>query len=99
MDVTFVPLALQAGAELRPLSFATQIEAGSDGQVTGVVYEHNGKEHRQRCQHLFICAGSIETPRLLLINGLANGSGQVGRNFMAHTGMQVWGQFADDVRP
>ena len=99
MDVTFVPLALQSGAELRPLSFASQIETGSDGRVTGVVYTNSGREHRQSCKHLFLCAGSIETPRLLLINGLANASGQVGRNFMAHTGMQVWGQFEDDVRP
>jgi len=36
---------------------------------------------------------------LLLLNGLANGSGQVGRNFMAHVGLQVWGQFAEEVRP
>ena len=99
MDVTFVPLALQAGAELRPLSFAMQIETGSNGQVTGVVYSHNSKQYRQRCKCLFLCAGSIETPRLLLINALANSSGQVGRNFMAHAGMQVWGQFEDDVRP
>ncbi len=48
---------------------------------------------------MFLCAGAIETPRLLLMNGLANGSGQVGRNFMAHTGIQVWGQFDDFVRP
>ena len=99
MDVTFVPLALQAGAELRPLSFASQIDTGADGRVTGVVYTNSGMEHRQSCKHLFVCAGSIETPRLLLMNDLANSSGQVGQNFMAHTGMQVWGRFADDVRP
>ena len=53
----------------------------------------------QPCGHVFLCAGAIETPRLLLLNGLANSSGQVGRNFMAHTGIQVWGRFADDVHP
>jgi len=99
MDVTFVPLALLAGAELRPLSFATRIETDAAGQVTGVVYVQNGQEQRQRCRHLFVCAGSVETPRLLLLNDLANASGQVGRNFMAHTGLQLWGRFADDVRP
>ena len=99
MDVTFVPLAVQAGAELRPLSFATRIETNAAGEVTGVAYMRNGKTQRQRCKHLFMCAGSVETPRLLLLNGLANTSGQVGRNFMAHTGMQLWGRFADDVRP
>jgi hypothetical protein len=34
-----------------------------------------------------------------LLNGLANSSGQVGRNFMAHTGVQLWGRFEEDVRP
>ena len=33
------------------------------------------------------------------MNGLANGSGQVGRNFMAHTGLQLWAQFAEETRP
>ena len=99
MDVTLVPLALQAGAELRPLCFASRIDTGPDGRITGVLYTKNGAEHRQSCKHLFLCAGSIETARLLLMNDLANTSGQVGQNFMAHTGLQVWGRFADDVRP
>ena len=34
-----------------------------------------------------------------MIHQLANSSGQVGKNFIAHTGMQVWGQFDEDVRP
>ncbi len=57
------------------------------------------EDHRQACQAVFLCAGAIESPRLLLLNGLANGSGQVGRNFMAHTGVQVWGVFDEEVRP
>ena len=48
---------------------------------------------------MFLCAGAVETPRLLLITGLANSSGQVGRNLMAHTGLQVWGSFEPEVRP
>ena len=30
---------------------------------------------------------------------LANSSGQVGRNLMAHTGLQVWGSFEPEIRP
>ena len=63
------------------------------------IYVRGGVEERQPCCALFLCAGAIETPRLLLLNGLANGSGQVGRNFMAHTGLQLWGRFDEDVRP
>lgn len=99
MDVTFVPLALGAGAEIRAESFATQIEQGEAGRITGVVYSRDGSEYRQPCRAVFLCAGAIETPRLLLLNGLANSSGQVGRNFMAHTGLQLWGRFDEDVRP
>lgn len=33
------------------------------------------------------------------MNSLANSSGQVGRNVMAHTGLQIWGEFDEDVRP
>lgn len=99
MDVTFVPMALRAGAEVRAESFVTRLETDRAKRVTSVVYIRNGREERQLCRHVFLCAGGIETPRLLLINNLANSSGQVGRNFMAHTGLQVWGQFEEDVRP
>ena len=99
MDVTFIPLALQNGAALRSECFVTQIETDKSGHVTGVVYTQGGREQRQLCRNVFLCAGAIETPRLLLLNNLANGSGQVGRNFMAHTAIQLWGQFADDIRP
>ena len=99
MDVTFLPLAVAAGAEIRAECFATRIETDARGRVTAVVYHHGGVEHRQRCRAVFLCAGAVETPRLLLLNSLANDSGQVGRNFMAHVGLQLWGRFADEIRP
>jgi choline dehydrogenase-like flavoprotein len=76
-----------------------RLRAGRQGSITGVVYVRYGAEERQLCRHVFLCAGAVESPRLLLIHGLANSSGQVGRNFMAHTGMQVWGRFEESVRP
>ena len=99
MDVTFIPVALAAGAELRPESFVTGFECDRNGYLSGVIYQQDGREERQRCRTVFLCAGAMETPRLLLINNLANSSGQVGRNFMAHTGLQIWGQFDEDIRP
>ena len=72
VDVTFIPAALAAGAEVRPETFVTQIERDAQGRVCAVVYQQNGHEHRQRTRHVFLCAGSIETPRLLLLNGLGN---------------------------
>ncbi|GJG89128.1 hypothetical protein tb265_43090 [Gemmatimonadetes bacterium T265] len=102
-DVTFVPLAERHGAEVRPGCFVTGFERDGAGRVTGVVYvaggPDGGVERRQRCRAVFLAAGAVETPRLLLLHGLANSSGQVGRHFMAHTGLQLWARFAEDVRP
>jgi choline dehydrogenase-like flavoprotein len=99
MDVTYIPIAMASGAEVRSESFVTRIEITPSGRIDGVVYVTDGREHRQRCRSLFLSAGAIETPRLLLLNGLANSSGEVGRNFMAHMGRQVWGRFDADIRP
>ena len=99
VDVTFIPAALAAGAEVRPETFVTRIERDGQGRVCAVVYQQDGREQRQRTRHVFLCAGAVETPRLLLLNGLGNGSGQVGRHFMAHTGIQVWGKFDEETRP
>jgi len=99
MDVTFIPVALASGAEVRAESFVTGFDVDRTGRITSVVYQDATGESRQRCRTVFLCAGAIETPRLLLLNGMANGSGQVGRNFMAHTGLQLWGRFDEDVRP
>ncbi len=99
MDVTFIPMAIGKGAEVRDNAFVTELELGPNGQIASVVYMRDGKTERQRCAHVFLCAGAVETPRLLLMNHLANSSGQVGRNFMAHVGTQVWGVFDEDVRP
>ena len=76
---------------------AVQGDAG-DGSVA---HESpaRGEDFVQRCAAVFLCAGAVETPRLLLHTGLANRSGQVGRNFMAHVATQVWGTFDAEMRP
>ena len=99
MDVTYIPLAIHYGAEIRPECFVTQLPKNASGKSAEVIYIRNGQEERQRCRYVFLCAGTIETARLLLLNDLANSSGQVGRNVMAHPGLQIWGEFDEDVRP
>jgi choline dehydrogenase-like flavoprotein len=98
MDVTYLPRAIKAGVEIRANCFAHGFERDAQGNITAVVYRLNGLDVRQKCRAVFLCAGGIETPRLLLHTGLANSSGQVGRNFMAHVATQVWGTFADEMR-
>jgi choline dehydrogenase-like flavoprotein len=99
MDVTYIPFAVHHGLDLRPECFVRGFDLARDGSIDAVVYEHDGALVHQPCRSVFLCAGGIETPRLLFLAGLANRSGQVGRNFMAHPGSQVWGWFDEDVRP
>lgn len=98
MDVTYLPLAVAAGAEIRPDAMVHGLERDRSGRITAVVYRRHGVDHRQRCSSVFLCAGGVETPRLLLHLGIANSSGQVGRNFMAHVATQIWGRFDAEMR-
>jgi len=98
MDVTYLPLAVSRGAEIRPDCRVHGLERDREGRVTAVVYRHAGVDYRQPCAAVFLCAGAIETPRLLLHLGMANGSNQVGRNYMGHVATQVWGTFPGEMR-
>ena len=91
--------------EVRPNSQVLRIEHDDSGKVTGVVYaDKDGKEQRQKARIVAVAGNSIESPRLLLNSasskypdGLANSSGQVGRNYMRHTTGTVWGVFDKPV--
>ena len=91
---TEVPRAEATGRfELRPQCHAIRIEHDAAGRASAVVYrDAQGAEQRQRARIVCVAGNSIETPRLLLLSrsarfpdGLANSSGQVGRNYMMHT--------------
>jgi choline dehydrogenase-like flavoprotein len=99
MDVTYLPAAVRAGAEIRSEAFVLDCERDAQGLLTAVVYHQDGREHRQKTNAVFLCAGAVESARLLLRLDLANSSGQVGRNFMAHPSTQIWGTFDEDTRP
>jgi choline dehydrogenase-like flavoprotein len=91
--------------DLRPESHVSRIEHNDAGKVTGVVYfDKDGKEQRQKARIVCVAGNSIETPRLLLLSasnlfkdGLANSSGQVGRNYMRHMTGSVYGLFKQPV--
>ena len=99
MDATFLPLAIKHGAEIRSECFVTELEFDSQKKIKAVVYSQDGETKKIICRNVFLCAGAVETPRLLLINDVANSSGQVGKNFMAHPGVQVWGVFDEEIYP
>lgn len=92
--------------EVRPESHVTRIEHDASGKVTGVIYrDKDGNEQRQKARVVAVAGNSIETPRLLLLSesskfpqGLANSSGQVGRNYMRHMTGSVYAVFDKPVR-
>lgn len=103
---TEIPKAEATGnLDLRPQSHVTRIEHDAAGKVTGVVYrDDKGAEQRQKARIVCVAGNSIETPRLLLLSasskypdGLANSSGQVGRNYMRHMTGSVYGVFKNPV--
>ncbi len=98
MDTTYLPLAGRHAADIRAGCMVHDFERDGRGLITGVTYQQAGRTVTQRCNAVFLCAGGVETPRLLLNLDLANSSGQVGRNFMAHVATQIWGRFPADMR-
>ncbi len=98
-DITYWPLALRAGVELRTRARVREIVTNEQGMASGVVYyDAQGEEHFQPAEVVIVACNGIGTPRLLLNsissrhpNGLANSSGLVGKNLMLHPWPQVRG--------
>jgi choline dehydrogenase-like flavoprotein len=102
-----IPKAEATGRlDLRPESMVLQVLHDASGKVTGVLYaDKDGNQHEQKARLVAIAGNSIESPRLLLNSasamfpdGLANSSGQVGRNYMRHTTGSVYAAFEEPVR-
>ena len=91
--------------DLRPGCHVAQITHDGRGRVDGVLYvDADGGLQRQRARAVCVAGNSIETARLLLLSssslfpdGLANSSGQVGRNYMRHLTASVYSRFEKPV--
>lgn len=103
---TEIPAAEVTGhLELRTGAHVSRIEHDARGRASGVVYfDASGVEQRQKARVVCVAGNSIETPRLLLLSasgkfpdGLANSSGQVGRNYMRHMTGSVYAVFDQPV--
>jgi choline dehydrogenase-like flavoprotein len=75
----------------------TGVINGSDGRITGVEYRTyddpasaTSQPYRAEADIVVVAAHSIENARLLLVSGLARGSGELGRNLMDHPTMLAW---------
>jgi len=74
-----------------------RLETSASGrEITGVVVQRNGVTEKYTASIVVVSAGASNTARLLLMSandkhpkGLANGSDQVGRNYMFHNSQAV----------
>jgi choline dehydrogenase-like flavoprotein len=104
-DITYWPVAVRRGVELRTRCRVREITVRPDGMADGVIYyDRDGNERRQRAEVVVVACNGIGTPRLLLHSrsklfpdGLANRSGLVGRNLMFHPYAMVLGVFDDPL--
>jgi choline dehydrogenase-like flavoprotein len=91
-DVTYWPLALRLGVELRTGCRVREITVDEQGRARGVLYyDESSVLHEQRAPLIIVAANGIGTPRLLLNSrstqfpdGLANRRGMVGKCLMFH---------------
>ncbi len=91
--------------EVRENSLVLKIEHNADGKVDGVVYQDkDGNQVKQKARAVCVAGNSIESPRMLLNSassmfpdGLANSSGQVGKNYMRHMTGSVYAAFEKPV--
>src|SRR5271165_6585325 len=91
------PLLDQPNVTLVVGAKAERLETDATGRsVTGVVVTRDGQEERYEADVVVVAAGASNSALLLLAsandahpNGLANGSDQVGRNFMLHNSKAV----------
>ncbi|MGH8572709.1 MAG: GMC family oxidoreductase N-terminal domain-containing protein, partial [Gammaproteobacteria bacterium] len=104
--------ALQTGnVEVRYQTVASNIRVDpASGRISGIdyiTYDANGRQGTgTACGTLYVLAAhAIETPKLLLNSnqqipaGVANSSGQVGRNLMDHPVMNAWALMPQQVFP
>ncbi len=104
-DVTYWPVALREGVELRPHSRVREVTVDDRGLASGAIYvDGDGVEHHQPAEIVIVCCNGVGTPRLLLNSrskafpdGLANSSGLVGRNLMFHPYAMVTGIFEEPL--
>jgi choline dehydrogenase-like flavoprotein len=104
-DITYWPLAIRAGVELRTRARVREITTRPDGMAAGVVYhDAEGVERFQPAEVVILACNGVGTPRILLNSvsprhpdGLANSSGLVGRNLMFHPYARIYGYFDEET--
>jgi len=93
-----VPLALKAGAELFANTKMTRVIV-ERGKAAGIEAKSNGHVLTVRARTVVIACGSIMTPLVLGQQGLANRSGQLGKNLSIHPAVGSLAEFDEQILP
>lgn len=103
MLVTYLPWAQAYGAEIYADTRVTKIIAKGD-VATGVAAEVVNPDTKTKIADLTVdapivvlAAGPVQSPIILMRSGLANSSGQVGKNFACHPSLSLTGEFPEEV--
>lgn len=103
MLVTYLPWAVAHGAKIYADTCVTRVLA-ENGRATGVqaavIDPASGKRKAEmvvKARTVVLAAGAVQTPLLLQASKLANGSGQLGKNFACHPSTGIVGEYDDDI--
>jgi len=95
-----VAKATAAGAALWEQCVVTKLDRDADGSVHTVhFFTYGGESQSVKAEVVVVAAHAIETPKLLLMSGLANKSDQVGRNLMDHLSKSTFGIAPEKLFP
>jgi choline dehydrogenase-like flavoprotein len=93
MTRTFIPRALAAGTTMLTGIRARKLRR--DGARWIVKAEHvDGAKREFSCDHLFVCAGAIQTAALLQTSGIGT---NIGRSLRMHPTVKVIGRFPETI--
>lgn len=100
-NVSYIPSALQNGAALISRAFVTEVivEGGRAVGVRAKIGGDNGGSSTLtvRARAVVLSCGTVHTASLLLRQGIANSSDQVGRNLTIHPATYSWAAFDESI--
>lgn len=98
-DVAYLAGALERGA-LVLSELAAERVLIEGGRAVGVeAFDRGGRRFRVRARAVVLAGGAVSTPALLLRQGIANTSGEVGKNLSVHPSVGAGAQFDERLDP
>lgn len=97
-NVSYVPLALKAGAELFTGAKVTRVIV-EGGHAAGIVAKSGNHTLTIRAKAVVSACGALLTPLLLGAQGLGSSSGQLGKNLSIHPASGAIAEFDEAINP